>query len=88
MPKENKAIFTPREDVMYTCRALLQMQSVFFNMKDKKNDISYYPQLLLEQCVCKRFINNIIFHPNLEFTDTEPDSESEEEINENTVLDG
>ena len=65
------------------------MQSVFFKIKDKKDDIIYYPQLLLDQCVYKRFINNAIFHPDLEFTDTEPESESEseEEINESTVLD-
>ena len=58
-------------------------------MKDNKNDIKYYPQLLLEQCVYKCFINNIVLHPDLEFTDTEPDSdsESEEEINENTEFD-
>ena len=74
---------------MYTCRALLQIQSIFFKIKDKKDDISYYPQLLLQQCVCKRFINNVVFHSDLEFTDTEPESESEseEENNESTVLD-
>ena len=72
---------------MYTCVALLQMQFIFFNMKNDKDDISYYPQLLLEQCVCKRFINYTIFHPDLVFTHTEPESESEEELNENTVLD-
>ena len=49
-------------------------------MKDNNNDIEYYSQLLLEQCVYKHFFNNsIILHPDLEFTDTEPDSESEEE---------
>ena len=74
---------------MYTCRALLQIQSVFFKIKDKNDDISYYPQLLLQQCICKSFINKVIFHPDLEFTDTEPESESEseEEINESTVFD-
>ena len=72
---------------MYTCVALLQMQFVFFNMKNDKDDISCYPQLLLEQCVCKRFINYTIFHPDLVFTHTESESESEEELNENTVLD-
>ena len=89
IPNEGKAIFTPNESVMYTCRALLQIQSIFFNMKDNKDEIGYYPQLLLEQCVCKRFFNNTIFHPDLEFTDTESDSdsESEEEINENTAFD-
>ena len=51
-----------------------------------KDGIIYYPQLLLDQCIYKRFINNFIFHPDLEFTDSEPDSESEEEKgNENTV---
>ena len=72
---------------MYTCVALLQIQSIFFNMKNYKDDLSYYLQLLLEQCVCKRFINYTLFHPDLVFTDTEPESESEEEINEDTVLD-
>ena len=74
---------------MYTSRALLRIQSIFFNMKDKKEDIRYHPQLLLEQCAYKRFLKNTIFHPDLEFTDSEPDSdsESEEEVNENTVLD-
>ena len=74
---------------MYTCRALLKVQSIFFKIKDKKDYISYYPQLLLQQWVCKRFINNVIFHPDLDFTETEPESESEseKEINECAVLD-
>ena len=33
------------------------------------------------------FINYTIFNPGLVFTDTEPESESEEEINDDTVLD-
>ena len=88
-PKESKVNFTPKEKVMYSCGILFQMQSVFFKIKDKNDSISYYPQLLLVQCVCERFINKIIFHPDLEFTDTEPESESEseEEINKSTVLD-
>ena len=53
-------------------------------MKDN-DDIKYYPQVLLEQCGYKPFSNNVLFHADLELTDTEPDSE--EEINENTVLD-
>ena len=78
---------------MYTCRALLQIKSVFFKIKDKNDDISYYLQLLLQQCACKRFINKVIYHPDLEFTDTEleseseSESESEEEVNESTALD-
>ena len=61
-------------------------------MKDN-DDVRYYPQVLLEQCGYKSFYNKVLFHPDLEFTDTEPDSESndgdgsEEEINENTVFD-
>ena len=44
-----------------------------FSLKLKINDdISYYPQLLLQQCACKRFINKVIYHPDLEFTDAEP----------------
>ena len=55
--------------------------------------IRYYPQVLLEQCGYRPFSNNALFHPDLKFTGTEPDSEpndsdeSEEEINENAVLD-
>ena len=52
-------------------------------MKDK--DIKYYHQVLLEQCQYRSFSNNVLFHPGLIFTDTEPDSE-EEEIFENTVF--
>ena len=74
----------------YKCRVSLQIQSVYYNMKEK--DIKYYPQVLIEQCACKTFSNNTIIHRDLEFTDFEPDSgsndsdESEEEINENTVF--
>ena len=83
--REGKDIFAPNENMKYTCGVLLQIQSIYYNMKDNKDDIKYHPQLLLEQRVYKRFINNTIVY--LEFTDTEPDSESEEEINENTVFD-
>ena len=66
---------------------LLQMQSACYKMKD----IRYYPQVLIEQCGYRPFSNNTIIHPDLIFTDSAPDSESndshesEEEINENTV---
>ena len=59
-------------------------------MKDNKNKIEYYPQVQLEQCLNKHFFNNVLICKDLEFTDTEPDSknnESEEEFNENTLLD-
>ena len=85
--KEDDANFVLKENVMYTCRVFLQIQSAFFKIKDKNDHISYYPQLLLQQCICKCFINKVIYHPDLEFTDTEPELESEEEIKESTMLD-
>ena len=60
--KESDANFIPKENVMYTCRSLLQIQSVFFETKDNNDDISYHLQLLLQECICKRFINKVIFH--------------------------
>ena len=90
--KDNKTNMIPNENSKYTRRVLLQIQSVYFTMKDN-DDIRYYPQVLLEQCGYKPFSNNVLFHQDLEFTDTEQDSESrdsdasEEEINENTVFD-
>ena len=80
----------------YNCRVLLQIQSVYYSMKNKdilsdgNDDNVYYPQVLLEQCVYRAFSNNKIFHPDLNFTDSEPDDNDEseeEEINENTVYD-
>ena len=54
-------------------------------MKDKV--IKYYPPVLLEQCGYRVFSNNKLIHPDLTFTDSEPDEsdESEEMTNENTV---
>ena len=77
----------PSENTKCTCRVLLIILSVYINMKDNKDNIKYYPQVLLEQCVYKYFSNNTIVHQDLEFTNTKPDSESEEEINENTTFD-
>ena len=90
--KDNKTNIIPNENTNYICGVLLQIQSVYYSMKDN-GDIRYYPQVLIEQCGYKTFSNNVLFHPDLEFTDTEPDSQpndsdvSEEEINENTVFD-
>ena len=56
-------------------------------MKDNKDDREYYLQVLLEQRVYKAFSNNLLIHIDLEFTDTEPDCESELEISENIVFD-
>ena len=84
--KDNKTNIIPNENTKYKCGVLLQIQFVYYNMKDK--DIKYYSQVLIEQCTYKTFSNNTIIHPDLEFTDTEPDSESEEEeFNEDTMCD-
>ena len=94
--KDNKTNIIPNENTMYNCGVLLQIQSVCYSMKDKdilsndNDDIVYYSQLLLEQCRYRFFSNNRLIHPDLIFTDFEPDDndESEEEkINENFVFD-
>ena len=89
--RENKANRIPNENTKYTYRVLLQIQSVYYSMEDNIDEIEYYAQVLLEHYVYKVFSNNILIHKDLVFTDTEPDSESndesEEEINENTMFD-
>ena len=43
--KESDANFTPKENVTYTCRVLLQIQSVFFKIKDENDSViihNYY----------------------------------------------
>ena len=40
--KESDANFIPKEIAMYTCKALLQIQSVFFKNKDKVIIHNYY----------------------------------------------
>ena len=91
--KDNKTNIIPNKNTKYNCRVLLQLQSVYYSMKDKyilcdDNDgIRYYSQVLIEQFGYRFFSNNVSIHPNLIFTDSEPDDsdESEEEINANTI---
>ena len=45
--KNGKDNIIPNETTKYDSKVLLQIQSVYYNMKDK-NDIVYYPQVLLE----------------------------------------
>ena len=62
----------------------MQIQSIYYSMNDK--DIKFYPQVLVEQCSYKTFSNNVLFHPDLKFTDSEPDSESNDsDESEDTV---
>ena len=46
--QDNKANIIPNENTKYTCRVLLQIQFVYYSMKDNDDDIRYYPQVLLE----------------------------------------
>ena len=57
-------------------------------LSDDNDNIVYYPQVLLEQRGYRLFSNNKLIHPDLIFTDSEPDDNDEseeEEINANTV---
>ena len=49
--REGKHNLIPDKNTKYICRVLLQIQSVYFDMKDNKDGIKCYPQVLLEQCV-------------------------------------
>ena len=82
--KNNKNNIIPNENTKYKCRVVLQIQSVYYSMNDK--DIKFYPQVLVEQCSYKTFSNNVLIHPDLKFTDSEPDSESNDsDESEDTV---
>ena len=69
------------EKTKYNCRVLLQIQSVYYNNNEDEN---YYPQVFLQSCRSTFIASNRLIHEFLDFTDTEPESESEEEFNENT----
>ena len=71
----------PNEKTKFNCRVLLQIQSVYYSNNEDEN---CYPQVFLQSCRYKFLVNNRLIHDVLEFTDTEPESESEEDFNENT----
>ena len=80
----------PGERIKYICNVALQIQSIYYNMKDK--DIKYYQQVLLKECSYEVFLDKRKINPRLKRTnkpkpEPEPESEpeSEEEINEDTV---
>ena len=75
----------PDEKTKYNCRVLLQIQSVYCNNKDVLEDEDYYPQVLLQSCRYTFIDNNKLIHEALDFTDTVPESQSEEEFNEDTT---
>ena len=53
----------PNKNTKYECKPLLQIQSI------------YYPQIRVEQCGYKDFIEYNIAHKDFMFTDSEPESE-------------
>ena len=59
------------EGTMCNCRTLLQIQSAYYNNKDKIEGIDYYRKVLLQHCRYTFFINDKVLHDALEFTDTE-----------------
>ena len=73
-----------KENAKYDCRIILQIQSFYYSIKDKDN-VKYYPQMLLEKCLYIPSSDNVLIDSELEFTDNDPDTEhdSEIEFNEN-----
>ena len=85
--KDGSCIITSK-NTKYSCNVLLRIQSVFHSTKDKDKDAEYYSQVLLEQCCYDFFIDIRKIDPRLKRTSKlESEFESEEEINEDTVLD-
>ena len=66
---------------------LIRIESVFFNNKDNKDDIIYYPQAFLGKPRYVQMNNRILCIDNSDLSDNEPkiETESEEEFNESTV---
>ena len=94
----NETIFKddviPNESTKYDYRVILRIQSVYHRTKDEdedEDDVKYYPQILLEICVYRLPLKNTIVDSELEFSDNEPDNESdiepdpELEFDENTA---
>ena len=79
--KDKRVNTIPDEKIKYNCRVLLQIQSGYCNNNEDEN---YNPQVLLQSCRYKCVANNRLIHDVLDFIDTEPESESEEEFNEDT----
>ena len=69
----------PNKNTKYECKPLLQIQYIYYVEEDKKV-ILYYPQIRLEECGYKDFIEYNIAHKDFMFADIEP--ESKEEFND------
>ena len=66
----------PNKNTKYECEPLLQIQSTDY-VKLKIKNVFYYPQIQLEQCGYKDFIEYNIAHKDFIFTDSEPKSKEE-----------
>ena len=69
----------PNKNTKYECKPLLQIQSIYYTQEDKKA-IFYYPQIRLEQCGYKDFIEYNTAYKDFMFMNSEP--ESGEEFND------
>ena len=68
------------------CKILVKLESVFFNNKNNKDDITYHSQVFLEECRYTPMNNRRLLLNGFVLADSEPESESEEEeFNENTA---
>ena len=74
----------PNKNIKYEWKPLLQIQAIYYAQEDKKV-IFYYPQIRLEQCGYKDFIEYNIAQKDFMFTDSEP--EWEEEFNDDNDRD-
>ena len=63
----------PKENTKYDCRVILGIQSAYYSKKDKEN-VKYYPQILLEKCIYRPFFDNVLIDSELEFSDNEPET--------------
>ena len=78
--KDKTTNIIPNEKTKYNYGVLLQISVYYKNNEDE----NYYPQVLLQSCRYTFIANNKLIHDVFDFTDTEPESESEEEFNEDT----
>ena len=88
MCEKDDSCIIPSSDTKYFCNVLLEIQSVFHSTEDKDKDVIYYLQVLSEQHYYDFFVDTRKIDTHLKRTNKpKPESESEEEINEDTVFD-
>ena len=65
----------PDKYTKYKCKPLLQIQSIYYVLEDKKDHV-HYPQIFIEQCGYE-----ILTEYNIDFVFTNSETQSEEEFN-------